>query len=312
MYFGGYEYLGAQPYGFLDTTSATDLVKSSHITPSSTVMTAMLISDSHYASSSAKATMAVITDSIQIISDNTLTSPASQDTVTPSDVAYYETALTITKSPSTMYTNTFYLTCSISGSTVFTYSVTYDDLTAGPPWIAIDEVTETITYTTPADLVDTTYNLGIYATATSGETSFKAIYLTVSPGVTYSNIVQTTLDTAQTTSNVAIGSAAASSGATSAIAGSSPQGIWSMLNQFQFFLLLPLIGAFVPDAVIDFFQGFEFVTFNFDFMSLDSIPYYKDFKSYFNCDNDSSYLSNIGVQSSCAIVNHIKLFFIIC
>ena len=115
--------------------------------------------------------------------------------------------------------------------------------------------------------------------------------------------------TAETTTAVAMGSVAATSASVSVIAGSTPQSLWSMVNQFQFYLLIPLVGAQVPDAVIEFLEGLDFVFFNFDFIEIPPIPYYSKFLAYFDCGEGDAYFDIIGISSQCAIVNHIKLVF---
>ena len=83
----------------------------------------------------------------------------------------------------------------------------------------------------------------------------------------------------------------------------SSSAIWMMVNIYQMMLLLPLIGAYIHPYVVDFIKGFDFAILSC------SLPYNEDqnFKfsilSYFNCEQSSSYLGDIGLQSWSTIVN---------
>lgn len=48
---------------------------------------------------------------------------------------------------------------------------------------------------------------------------------------------------------------------------SSPQAFWSMLNQYQLFLTLPLLPAYIPPKVLFFISEFDFFSFNFGFLN---------------------------------------------
>jgi hypothetical protein len=53
---------------------------------------------------------------------------------------------------------------------------------------------------------------------------------------------------------------------------SSPQGAWSMVNQFQVLMLMPLTGAYFPPKVISFLTGMRISLFSFNIIPLKSVP----------------------------------------
>lgn len=75
-----------------------------------------------------------------------------------------------------------------------------------------------------------------------------------------------------------LGLAVSSTAATSMVMQSSPQGMWSMFNQMQFYILIPLVPNSVPDEIMEFLEGYSFTLFNFDFMPSDKIPGYESTK----------------------------------
>lgn len=84
-----------------------------------------------------------------------------------------------------------------------------------------------------------------------------------------------------------------------------------MVNQFVYLMLLPLVGASLPDAFLEFLKGYSFCLFNFDFLKFENIKYYKDSVDYFDCSSNNSYLDSIGVGSKCAVPNHLKALHVI-
>ena len=68
-----------------------------------------------------------------------------------------------------------------------------------------------------------------------------------------------------------------------------------------------MIGAFIPDVIINFLQGVSFCMFNFNFIRLPKSGISGYFLAFFNWSETSSYLSTIGITSVWMIVNQIKL-----
>ena len=98
---------------------------------------------------------------------------------------------------------------------------------------------------------------------------------------------------------------------TSFISGCSPQSLWSMINQYQLFMLFPMIGVYIPEEVIHFLRGVSFWLFNFSFISLSKLGIYEKFVSFFDWKSNSSYLSSIGFDSVWMIINHLMLVAIL-
>jgi hypothetical protein len=92
---------------------------------------------------------------------------------------------------------------------------------------------------------------------------------------------------------------------------SSPQGAFSMINQFQLFILLPMIGTYIPESVIKVITGMSFVMFSFSFIPFDEIPMINTLFNVFDYDQSDDYFDTIGLTSGSAFLNHISLLIII-
>ena len=85
---------------------------------------------------------------------------------------------------------------------------------------------------------------------------------------------------------------------------SSPQGAFSVLNQFQLFILLPMIGAYIPPKVIDIITGMSFSMISFSFLPIEKIPFATDLFDY---DQNADYFDDIGLTSGSSLLNHLGL-----
>ena len=65
----------------------------------------------------------------------------------------------------------------------------------------------------------------------------------------------------------------------------------------QLYLLLPLIGGYVPEEIMDFMKALRIILFSFKFIPV------KDLFSLFDYDQTTSYLKLLGLESSSAIEN---------
>jgi hypothetical protein len=92
---------------------------------------------------------------------------------------------------------------------------------------------------------------------------------------------------------------------------SSPQGAFSMLNHIQLFILLPMIGAYLPKTVIDLITGMSFAMFSFSFIPFEKIPMIDSLFNVFDYDQSDDYFDNIGLTSGSAFLNHIALLIIV-
>ena len=113
-----------------------------------------------------------------------------------------------------------------------------------------------------------------------------------------------------------LGQAAVASGATAstvsaAISSSSSQGAWSTINQYQLFLLLPIIGADIHEDILMFIESFSFSSFSLNFLHLDTIPFIEDLLIYFPAGSSKEYFHSIGVENLSAFKNSLGLILIL-
>ena len=100
--------------------------------------------------------------------------------------------------------------------------------------------------------------------------------------------------------------------AAAAMTMSSPQGAFSMINQFQLLLLLPMIPKYLPSDALLFIMGMDFTMFSFDFIPFDRLPMVSSISEWLDYDQDEQYLTGIGMRSGSAVINQIKLLCLVC
>lgn len=113
-----------------------------------------------------------------------------------------------------------------------------------------------------------------------------------------------------TTQAIIAGGVALSMGA-AVLSMSSPQGAFSLLNQFQLFILLPMIGAYIPQKIVELITGMSFSMFSFSFIPFEKIPIVFDLFNSFDYAQDDSYFDEIGLTSGSTFLNHIALIIIV-
>lgn len=91
---------------------------------------------------------------------------------------------------------------------------------------------------------------------------------------------------------------------------SSPQGAFSMINQFQLILLLPMINDNLPENIVRIISGMSFTLLSFDFIPLDKLPIYNDLKRIFGYSQHDEYMSDLGMKSGSAFINQLKLLIL--
>lgn len=84
---------------------------------------------------------------------------------------------------------------------------------------------------------------------------------------------------------------------------SSPQGAWSTVNQFQMYMLIPLVGAYIHPIVIEFLKGFEFSTLSLDFIKFEKLFGFKDLTESFQIIEPDDYLNSVGLQYKAGFMN---------
>jgi hypothetical protein len=77
----------------------------------------------------------------------------------------------------------------------------------------------------------------------------------------------------------------------------SLQGAWSMINQVQLFLLLPLLIDSLSNDVAHFIYGMDKFSLSFNFIPFQNLPIFGNLIENFNFEQDDINLKNIGVKS---------------
>lgn len=88
---------------------------------------------------------------------------------------------------------------------------------------------------------------------------------------------------------------------------SSSAGFFSLINQFQMYMLLPLLGAFIHDSVISFFTGMDFALFKLNFIPFKKIWGLGRLMNYLSIEQDDKYFNEIGFESKSSFVNNIQI-----
>lgn len=109
----------------------------------------------------------------------------------------------------------------------------------------------------------------------------------------------------------AVGASVAVGAATSVLSGTSPQGMWSSVNQFQLYMLVPLVGTFVHKNVLDFLAGFEFSSLSFKFINLPNLPGFRIIFKPFEITEYNEELNSAGLEYKSTIMNLVNLFLIL-
>jgi hypothetical protein len=96
---------------------------------------------------------------------------------------------------------------------------------------------------------------------------------------------------------------------------SSYQNVWSLVNQFQLYQTIILIGVYLPEELIKFWTDLAFSTFNFGFVtSLGAPDPAEILGSEFDFEQEKKMYKRVGVTSSSLFVNEtyfVIVFFLI-
>lgn len=222
------------------------------------------------------------------------------------------------------------LTCTVTGTTPITYSLQQHQVFTLPSWVTLDGTTKKLIIDAPD--ISTTSIFMFNVISTTGSLSYpKLITLTVNyvadppvivPPATGSNMTSNTtvpeerevepeIEASAILTQSAIGTGVAASVTSSFLSSSSSQSVWSLINQFQLFLLLNLIGANLHQHVKDYLVGMEFSTFSFSFLSFDSINFIDEFYNYFACEEEDEDYVLVGIEYTCTFINHLQFFLIL-
>ncbi|CAI2373311.1 unnamed protein product [Moneuplotes crassus] len=92
---------------------------------------------------------------------------------------------------------------------------------------------------------------------------------------------------------------------------SSPVGMFALINQFQLYILLPMLPPYFPAKVGQFILGVDFSFISFDFIPVDDIPLVKEIKEAIDYPQKDNYLNDIGLTSSSSIINYLGIMVFI-
>lgn len=213
----------------------------------------------------------------------------------------------------------------MTGTTPITYSLQQYQALTLPSWVIIDGATKKLIIEAP-DIATTSIFMFNVISTTNSLAYPKLITLTVNyvpdtvpPPATSSNKTSNTTDPEQrqiepeieassilTQSAIATGVAA--SVTSSFLSSSSSQSVWSLINQFQLFLLLNLIGANLHYHVKDYLKGMDFSTFSFNFLPINFID---SFYNFFSCEEEDEDYILVGIGYTCIVINHLQFFLIL-
>ncbi|CAI2381711.1 unnamed protein product [Moneuplotes crassus] len=242
---------------------------------------------------------------------------------TSGNIAIYLDTLTYSNlAANTQYILNIYLTCYISTLISITYVL--DDGSGGSPltWVTLDSTAQTLTMNTPNVTTTTSYNVYIQSTV-GGSTYSRQVVISVDPesssGSSTSSSSQVSADdtklqpdsfsqSAEITTVTMVGATAGVATISTVALQGGPQGLWSIIHQFQFYLLIPLLSSTVPDKITEFLEGMDFCLFNLDFISFDSFPVFVEAEKLMECKSESGYLYDIGIRYQCLFLSMFQFF----
>ena len=103
--------------------------------------------------------------------------------------------------------------------------------------------------------------------------------------------VNSTVKSTQVTAQAAVGAGVAVGSTTSILSATSTQGAWASINQFQLYLLVPMLGIYIHQDVLDFLKGFGFAFFSFSFLRVEEFSFINHLLSLFS-KQDNTLLHN--------------------
>jgi hypothetical protein len=242
------------------------------------------------------------------------------------EVIYYTQSLTYTGlSANETKSESFYFTwINGAGTTIIAYSLIQNGSEAVPTWVTLDSSNQLLNFTTPSPGSITTYTFQILSTVSGTELVYRTVSITVNAAATAAvdananaevdvedEYSEQEVEILQIAASTSIGAAFLMSVVYSAISQTNPQAFWSMINQFQLYILLPTVDPDIPDKIIDFLEGLGFWLFNFNFVKVDNFIVYREVEEFFACeDEDDEYLSSIGIESTWSLLNNLQMVFV--
>ena len=94
---------------------------------------------------------------------------------------------------------------------------------------------------------------------------------------------------------IATGAGASANAGASLLSMSSPVSVFSMMNQFQLLYIILVCGAYVSDGVFSLITGLNISLFDFNFIKIEEISFFKQFYSYLSIEQTNISLNRIGI-----------------
>ena len=207
-----------------------------------------------------------------------------------------------------------------------------------PSWVTLDAVNSKLVVTTPDVSATTTYGLIVRSTI-SAITYDKIVLISVVNTPVVSTTTPSSTTTSSSTPNTSSststtspsGSSKSSAGlpltkdearatSTSLVSASiligtvisvssvySPQKMWAILNQFQLYLLIGVLVPSLPENLLELILSMQDCIVSFNIFSKPSINGFNFKINLSNWGSSSDYYSNIGIPSSCSLIDNTQL-----
>ena len=92
---------------------------------------------------------------------------------------------------------------------------------------------------------------------------------------------------------------------------SSAQSIWTMINQYQLFLTLPLVGWYMTPELIKFIESFEFALGSFSFIPFEDILIFETLYNWMNLPQSNSNFESVGLESGSTLINQLGMLLLL-
>jgi hypothetical protein len=91
---------------------------------------------------------------------------------------------------------------------------------------------------------------------------------------------------------------------------SSSSSSFGMVNQLQMIIILPLLGSFVPQKIMDFVKAMSDSLFKMEFLPTNGSSLMDSMNEHFDFFQYNLYLYVLGLESGSAVVNIINLLIV--
>lgn len=237
------------------------------------------------------------------------------------------------------------LTWSLTGSSTISYTLNGVSPVIVPSWIILDETNYQLLIDTPSVISNTNYTFNITSASgtytsnmqiiievgswndphwlmcdntlniwSSCESSYSldpALFTWYDPNAASFELNPKFIKSTQTVGIASVSTSSVAGLISSAAAGSSNHGMWASANQYQLYLLLPLLRTGMHNDLIEFFKGLSFFSFSFDFIRIDLIVKINNLLKYFEYGETDQLYSIIEYSYKSSIRNLMSVVFTI-